>query len=191
LFSLVTSAGYSWYSLTRFTNTPQCYTRPVTSMNEPSHIVVVGSANIAGTIFADEFLRRGETIGGRELHPGFGAKRRQSRHRRLSCVALHGSPGVSDALFGTATIQTFAHAGLDVGRVVITRCFQGSSMLSAKKQFQLISGSMSSGVAPIFVDGAALPGSEGGQRPPRPPDHAVLYGSATYRAFKATSMKAA
>lgn len=44
-------------------------------MNKLSHIVVVGSANIALTIFVDEFPRRGETIGGREFQ-GVGAKGR-------------------------------------------------------------------------------------------------------------------
>src|SRR6266853_4676585 len=99
-------------------------------------IVVVGSANVDLTTFTDNYPRPGETIFGREFHLGFGGKgANQAVAARLCGARVSMVARVGDDLFGPATIQNFTACGVDATHVAITP-------------------SVSSGVAPIFVDSA-------------------------------------
>ena len=109
-------------------------------MSHPSSkgpkVVVVGSANVDLTTFTDEFPRPGETIFAREFHLGFGGKgANQAVAARLCGADVAMVARVGDDLFGPATLQNFASLGIDTSRVLVTP-------------------SVSSGVAPIFVDSA-------------------------------------
>jgi len=100
-----------------------------------SHVVVVGSANIDLTTFTDDFPRPGETIFGREFNLGFGGKgANQAVAARLCGADVSLIARVGDDLFGEATVRNLESFGIDAGRVLITP-------------------GVSSGVAPIFVDG--------------------------------------
>src|SRR5712671_154019 len=103
-------------------------------MNNPPHIVVVGSANIDLTTLTDEFPRPGETIFGREFHLGFGGKgANQAVAARLCGADVFMVARVGSDLFGPATIDNFKKLGIDTTHV---------------KQVE----GLSSGVAPIFVE---------------------------------------
>src|SRR5712671_4907594 len=103
-------------------------------MNNPPHIVVVGSANIDLTTLTDEFPRPGETIFGREFHLGFGGKgANQAVAARLCGADVSMVARVGSDLFGPATIDNFKKLGIDTTHV---------------KQVE----GLSSGVAPIFVE---------------------------------------
>jgi ribokinase len=100
------------------------------------HIVVVGSANIDLTTITDAFPRPGETIFGKAFHLGFGGKGANQAvaaslcGSRVSMIAR-----VGDDLFGPAYIENLKARGVDTTHVRITP-------------------GVSTGVAPIFVDGA-------------------------------------
>src|SRR5712671_4460405 len=103
-------------------------------MNNPPHIVVVGSANIDLTTLTDEFPRPGETIFGREFHLGFGGKgANQAVAARLCGADVSMVARVGSDLFGPATIDNFKKLDIDTTHV---------------KQVE----GLSSGVAPIFVE---------------------------------------
>ncbi len=103
-------------------------------MNHLPRIAVIGSANIDLTTFTDVFPQPGQTILGREFHLGFGGKgANQAVAARLCGAEVSMVARVGDDLFGPATIQNFASYGIDTTHVQIT-------------------GGVSSGVAPIFVD---------------------------------------
>jgi ribokinase len=103
-------------------------------MNRTPRIVVVGSANVDLTTLTDRFPRPGETIFGREFHLGFGGKgANQAVAARLCGAEVSMVARVGDDLFGPATLDNFRSFGIDTGHVRITP-------------------SVSSGVAPIFVD---------------------------------------
>jgi len=98
-------------------------------------VAVVGSANIDLTTFTDHFPRPGETIFGREFHLGFGGKgANQAVAARLCGAEVAMIARVGDDLFGQATVRNFEAFGIDASRVLVTP-------------------GVSSGVAPIFVDG--------------------------------------
>lgn len=98
------------------------------------HVAVIGSANIDLTTFTDDFPRPGETIFGREFNLGFGGKgANQAVAARLCGSRVSMVARVGDDLFGAATVRNFESFGIDASRVLITP-------------------SVSSGVAPIFVD---------------------------------------
>lgn len=99
-------------------------------------IAVVGSANVDLTTFTDRFPHPGETIFAREFHLGFGGKgANQAVAARLCGAEVSMIARVGDDLFGPATVQNFQSFGIDTTHVHISR-------------------SVSSGVAPIFVDTA-------------------------------------
>src|SRR5262249_20177971 len=105
-------------------------------MSQTPHIVVIGSANIDLTTFTDEFPRPGETIFGREFHLGFGGKGANQAVAARRCGAeVSMVARVGDDLFGSAYIDNFKEHGIDTTHVKVTA-------------------GVSSGVAPIFVDGA-------------------------------------
>src|SRR5712671_8241640 len=103
-------------------------------MNNPPHIVVVGSANIDLTTLTDEFPRPGETIFGQKFDLGFGGKgANQAVAARLCGADVFMVARVGSDLFGPATIDNFKKLGIDTTHV---------------KQVE----GLSSGVAPIFVE---------------------------------------
>ncbi len=103
-------------------------------MPRPPRIVVVGSANVDLTTFTDQFPRPGETIFGKDFHLGFGGKGANQAFAARFCGAeVTMIARVGDDLFGQATIDNFAKAGIETKHVPITA-------------------GVSSGVAPIFVD---------------------------------------
>ena len=103
-------------------------------MNKTPRIVVVGSANIDLTTFTDQFPRPGETIFAPEFHLGYGGKgANQAVAARLCGAEVAMVARVGDDLFGPAHLQNFAAHGIDTSRVLVT-------------------GGVSSGVAPIFVE---------------------------------------
>lgn len=98
------------------------------------HIVVVGSANVDLTTFTDQFPRPGETIFASEFHLGFGGKgANQAVAARLCGAEVSMIARVGEDLFGPATIENFNSRAIDTRHVQRTP-------------------SVSSGVAPIFVD---------------------------------------
>ena len=103
-------------------------------MARQSLIVVVGSANVDLTTFNDVFPRPGETIFGKKFDLGFGGKGANqavaARHCGANVVMV---AKVGDDLFGPATIKNFESQGIDATHVRIAE-------------------SVSTGVAPIFVD---------------------------------------
>src|SRR3977135_611380 len=103
-------------------------------MAKQSFIRVVGSANVDLTTFNDVFPRPGETIFGKKFDLGFGGKGANQAVAARLCGANvgMGAKGGSD-LFGPATIKNFESQGIDATYVRIAE-------------------SVSSGVAPIFVD---------------------------------------
>jgi ribokinase len=104
-------------------------------MKEP-HIAVVGSANIDLTTLTDHLPRPGETIFGREFNLGFGGKgANQAVAARLCGARVSMVARVGDDLFGPATISDYKARGIDTRHVLITK-------------------GVSSGVAPIFVEGS-------------------------------------
>lgn len=105
-------------------------------MARSPRIVVVGSANVDLTTFTDQFPRPGETIFGKDFNLGFGGKgANQAFAARLCGADVTMIARLGDDLFGQATIDNFASAGIDTRHVKITP-------------------GVSSGVAPIFVDSA-------------------------------------
>jgi ribokinase len=105
-------------------------------MQRQPHIAVVGSANIDLVTYTDNFPRAGETIFGREFSLGFGGKgANQAVAARLSGATVSMVARVGDDLFGPATIENFKSRGIDASRVMVTP-------------------GVSSGVAPIFVEGS-------------------------------------
>ena len=105
-------------------------------MDRQPHIVVVGSANVDLTTYTDRFPRPGETVFGRKFQLGFGGKgANQAVAARLCGARVSMIARVGDDLFGQATIDNFTARGIDAAQVHITP-------------------GVSSGVAPIFVDGA-------------------------------------
>ena len=103
-------------------------------MPKRPRIVVVGSANIDLTTFADQFPKPGETIFAQKFHLGFGGKgANQAVAARLCGAEVFMVARVGSDLFGPATIENFRKQGIDATHV---------------KQID----GPSSGVAPIFVD---------------------------------------
>ena len=105
-------------------------------MNHRPRIVVVGSANVDLTTFTSQFPRPGETIFAPEFRLGFGGKGANQAVAACRCgteVAMVARVG--DDLFGPAYIRNLESCGIDAGRVLVTP-------------------GVSTGVAPIFVDGA-------------------------------------
>lgn len=97
-------------------------------------IAVVGSANVDLTTFNDVFPRPGETIFGKKFDLGFGGKgANQAVAARLCGAKVSMVAKVGSDLFGPATIKNFESQGIDASHVGIAD-------------------SVSSGVAPIFVD---------------------------------------
>jgi ribokinase len=105
-------------------------------MTRQPHVVVVGSANIDLTTFTDQFPRPGETIFGRAFKLGFGGKGANQAVAAALCGAdVSMVARVGDDLFGPATVDNFRSKGIGASHVWITK-------------------GQSTGVAPIFVDGA-------------------------------------
>jgi len=105
-------------------------------MNGAPKIVVVGSANVDLTTYADHFPRPGETIFGRDFNFGFGGKGANQAVAARRCGAnVEMVARVGEDLFAQATISNFQAQGV------------GTRMVS-------ITPGVSSGVAPIFVDSA-------------------------------------
>jgi ribokinase len=103
-------------------------------MAKRPRIVVVGSANIDLTTFAQKFPRPGETIFGDKFDLGFGGKgANQAVAARLCGAEVFMVGRVGDDLFGPATIENFRKQGIDATHV------------------KVVDG-LSSGVAPIFVE---------------------------------------
>jgi ribokinase len=99
-------------------------------------IAVVGSANIDLTTFTEKLPRAGETIFASRFDLGFGGKgANQAVAARLCGAEVAMVARVGNDLFGPATIENFRRQGIDTSHV---RQIEG----------------ISSGVAPIFVDGA-------------------------------------
>jgi len=99
-------------------------------------IAVVGSANIDLTTFTEKFPRPGETIFANRFDLGFGGKgANQATAARFCGAHVAMVARVGNDLFGPATIENFRSLGIDTSHV---RQIDG----------------VSSGVAPIFVDGA-------------------------------------
>ena len=98
-------------------------------------VVVVGSANVDLTTYTDDLPLPGETIFGRKFDLGFGGKgANQAVAARLCGADVAMIARVGDDLFGPATIHNFELHGIDASHVLTTA-------------------GVSSGVAPIFVDG--------------------------------------
>src|SRR4051794_38163334 len=105
-------------------------------MSRSPRVVVVGSANVDLTTFTDRFPRPGETIFGKDFHLGFGGKGANQAFAARRCGAeVTMVARIGDDLFGQATLDNFASAGIETKHVLITP-------------------GVSSGVAPIFVDSA-------------------------------------
>jgi ribokinase len=99
-------------------------------------IAVVGSANVDLTTFTAKFPRPGETIFADKFDLGFGGKgANQAAAARLCGAHVAMVARVGNDLFGPATIDNLRRQGIDTSQV---RQLEG----------------VSSGVAPIFVDGA-------------------------------------
>ena len=97
-------------------------------------IVVVGSANVDLTTFADRLPAAGETIFGSHFDLGWGGKgANQAVAARLCGADVEMVARVGADLFGPATIQNFRSLGIGADHV---RIIEGAS----------------SGVAPIFVE---------------------------------------
>lgn len=97
-------------------------------------IVVVGSANVDLTTFADQFPKPGETIFAQKFVLGFGGKgANQAVAARLCGADVSMVARLGSDLFGPATIENFNKLGIDATHV---------------KQVE----GVSSGVAPIFVE---------------------------------------
>jgi ribokinase len=106
------------------------------SMPRPSHIVVVGSANVDLTTFTDVFPRPGETIFGNAFQLGFGGKGANQAVAASLCGArVSMIARVGDDLFGSAYLDNLRARGID------TTCVKTTA-------------GVSTGVAPIFVDSA-------------------------------------
>src|SRR5262245_23926240 len=97
-------------------------------------IVVVGSANVDLTTFADRFPRAGETIFGTHVDVGWGGKgANQAVAARRCGAAVDMIARVGADLFGPAAIENFKAQGIGTDNVRIVP-------------------DASSGVAPIFVE---------------------------------------
>jgi ribokinase len=102
--------------------------------SQAPRIVVVGSANIDLTTFADRLPNGGETIFGTHVDIGWGGKGANQAVAARRCGAeVDMVARVGDDLFGPATIANFDALGIGTGHV---RIVPGAS----------------SGVAPIFVE---------------------------------------
>ncbi|HVH61921.1 MAG TPA: ribokinase [Candidatus Sulfotelmatobacter sp.] len=113
---------------------PNSYIIRAETMASQSFIAVVGSANVDLTTFHDAFPKPGETIFGKSFDLGFGGKgANQAVAARLCGAKVAMVAKVGNDLFGPATIKNFEAQGIDASRVGIAE-------------------SVSSGVAPIFVD---------------------------------------
>ena len=122
-------------------------------MASPPRIVVVGSANVDLTTFVDGFPRPGETLFAKRFDLGFGGKgANQAVAARLCGAEVEMVARVGDDLFGPATLDHLRSLGVGVGHVRRVP-------------------DVSSGVAPIFVDGSGqnrilvVPGANGHLRP--------------------------
>ncbi len=105
-------------------------------MSKTPRIAVVGSANIDLTTFTREFPKSGETIFGQKFDLGFGGKgANQAVAARLCGADVLMVARVGTDLFGPATVENFRRFGIDVSQV---------------QQVEAVS----TGVAPIFVDGS-------------------------------------
>jgi len=103
-------------------------------MAKRPRIAVVGSANIDLTTFTEQFPKPGETIFGQKFDLGFGGKgANQAVAARLCGAEVTMVARVGKDLFGPATIENFKKQGIDTRHV---------------KEVE----SLSSGVAPIFVE---------------------------------------
>jgi len=103
-------------------------------MAKRPRIVVVGSANIDLTTFAQRFPKPGETIFGDKFDLGFGGKgANQAVAARLCGADVSMVARVGSDLFGPATIENFQKQGIDATHVKVVE-------------------GVSSGVAPIFVE---------------------------------------
>ncbi|HLX73805.1 MAG TPA: ribokinase [Terriglobales bacterium] len=103
-------------------------------MAKRPRIAVVGSANIDLTTFTEQFPKPGETIFGQKFDLGFGGKgANQAVAARLCGAEVTMVARVGKDLFGEATIENFKKQGIDTRHV---------------KEVE----SLSSGVAPIFVE---------------------------------------
>ncbi len=103
-------------------------------MAKRPRIAVVGSANIDLTTFTEQFPKPGETIFGQKFDLGFGGKgANQAVAARLCGADVTMVARVGKDLFGPATIENFKKQGIDTRHV---------------KEVE----SLSSGVAPIFVE---------------------------------------
>ena len=103
-------------------------------MSRAPRIVVVGSCNVDLTTFTDRFPAPGETIFGTRFDLGFGGKGANQAVAARRCGAeVSMIARVGDDLFGQATLRNFEELGIDASHVRIVD-------------------SLSSGVAPIFVD---------------------------------------
>jgi len=103
-------------------------------MAKRPRIVVVGSANIDLTTFAQQFPKPGETIFGDKFDLGFGGKgANQAVAARLCGADVSMVARVGSDLFGPATIENFRKQGIDTTHVKVVE-------------------GVSSGVAPIFVE---------------------------------------
>src|SRR5204863_638994 len=103
-------------------------------MPKRPRVAVVGSANVDLTTFTDRFPKPRETIFGQKFDLGFGGKgANQAVASKLCGAEVFMVARVGSDLFGPATIQNFKKLGIDATYV---------------KQVE----SVSSGVAPIFVE---------------------------------------
>jgi ribokinase len=103
-------------------------------MARQPHIVVVGSANMDLTTFADQFPKPGETVFGKKFQLGFGGKgANQAVAARLCGAHVAMVACVGEDLFGPATIANLSSRGIDTRHVRLTP-------------------GVSTGAAPIFVD---------------------------------------
>ena len=113
---------------------PNSYIIRAATMASQSFIAVVGSANVDLTTFHDAFPKPGETIFGKSFDLGFGGKGANQAVAARRCGAKVAMVAkVGNDLFGPATIKNFEAQGIDASCVGMEE-------------------SVSSGVAPIFVD---------------------------------------
>src|SRR5947199_10180366 len=90
-------------------------------MSRPPRIVVVGSANVDMTTFTDQFPRPGETIFGKDFHLGFGGKGANQAFAARRCgPEVTMVARIGDDLFGQATLDNFASAGIAPEHALVT-----------------------------------------------------------------------
>jgi ribokinase len=105
-----------------------------TRKSKPPRIVVVGSANVDLTTFAERLPKAGETVFGTRFDLGFGGKGANQAVAAALCGArVHLVARVGDDLFGPATLSNLKDRGVGT------------------REVRIVPG-VSSGVAPIFVE---------------------------------------